>query len=228
MHFAAGNRSVRGLTVIEVLTVVFVLVVVAGLTLPVVNGAGHQHKIRCENNLKNIGLCLRIFAVDNNDRFPFEIQVTEGGTRELHAFGEPFHTFQALSNELSTPKILICPQDKQKRAAGDWSNFSDANLSYFLNLSVRSLDATNRDFVTATRGLERPKDWLAGDRNLTMNGMRAKAGRLAIATGHSAAFDNEIHGKRGNLLRADGSVEHLSGTQLLSETNHQSYLLLIP
>jgi hypothetical protein len=73
------------------------------------------------NNLKNVGLAMRIFAMDNEGRFPFELSVENGGTRELHAFGEPFHTFKALSNEISTPKIAFCPQDKQKAEAPDCS-----------------------------------------------------------------------------------------------------------
>jgi hypothetical protein len=226
MHFAAGKRSVRGLTVIEVLAVAFVLVVLAGLILPVSNGGRCGGSgVKCPNNLKNVGLALRIFAIDNSDRFPFEISVAEGGTRELHAFGQPFHTFKALSNELATPKITICPQDKQKKATASWTNFSDANLSYFLNVAAGSPNATNRDFVTRTR---QPSDWLGGDRNLMMNGSRVSPGRLTIPIGKSAAFDNDLHGAWGYLLRADGSVEQLSGRRLLSETNHESCVLLIP
>src|SRR3954462_65064 len=108
MHFAAGKRGVRGLTVIEVLAVIFVLVVLVGLILPATNGGRcGKTEVRCANNLKNVGLAFRIFATDNNDLFPFELSVNDGGTRELHASGQPFHTFKALSNELSTPKITI-------------------------------------------------------------------------------------------------------------------------
>jgi competence protein ComGC len=229
MHFAAGKRGVRGLTVIEVLVVIFVLVVLGGLILPATNGARPcKTEVRCANNLKNVGLAFRIFASDNNDRFPFELSVNDGGTRELHASGQPFHTFKVLSNELSAPKITICPQDKQKKASESWTNFTDANLSYFLNIAVQSPNATNRDFVTTTRDAEKPTDWLSGDRNLLINGLHVSPGRWPIPTGKSAAFDKDFHGAWGNLLRADGSVEQMSGKRLLSETNHEPYLLLIP
>jgi len=228
MHFAAGKRSVRGLTVIEVLAVVFVFVVLCGLILPVTNGGRCGAEVKCANNLKNVGLAFRIFATDNYDRFPFELSVNDGGTRELHASGQPFHAFKALSNELSTPKITICPQDKQKKASETWTNFTDENLSYFLNIAVRSPNVTNSDYVTRRVGTMQPADWLGGDRNLTMNGRRVLPGRFRIATGASAGFGHEFHGTWGNLLRADGSVEQISDAGLLSETNHESYLLLIP
>src|SRR5438105_15916827 len=119
MHFAvAKRRGLAGFTLIEALTVVFVLVVLGGLILPASNGNRFKsERVQCVNNLKNIGLALRIFATDNADRFPWEVPVADGGTRELHALGAPFHTFKVLSNELSTPKILVCPQDKAKKAA---------------------------------------------------------------------------------------------------------------
>ncbi len=70
--------------------------------------------IACVNNLKQIGLAARIWANDNSDVFP--------------------PGFLSMANELSTPKILVCPSDKARAAASDWQHFSMANVSYeFLN-----------------------------------------------------------------------------------------------
>ena len=117
MHFAAAKRrSLAGFTVIEIVAITFVVIVAASVMLPVSNGNRcKSDTVQCINHLKNVGLGLRIFATDNTDRFPWEVPVADGGTRELHALGEPFHSFQVLSNELSTPKILVCPQDKSKK-----------------------------------------------------------------------------------------------------------------
>ena len=42
--------------------------------------------------------------------------------------------FVAMSNALSTPKLLICPGDKARKPAGNWQEFGPANVSYeFLN-----------------------------------------------------------------------------------------------
>jgi hypothetical protein len=70
--------------------------------------------IACVNNLKQIGLAARIWATVNNDVFPA--------------------SWLAMTNELATPKLLVCPSDRAHSAANDWRLFSTANVSYeFLN-----------------------------------------------------------------------------------------------
>src|SRR6185295_17548483 len=70
--------------------------------------------IACINNLKQIGLAARVWATDNNDILP--------------------PNWLCQSNELSTPKILVCPADAARTAAPNWASFSAANVSYeFLN-----------------------------------------------------------------------------------------------
>ncbi len=70
--------------------------------------------LACVNNLKQIGLAARIYANDQGDVFPA--------------------SFVAMSNVLSTPKLLICPGDKARAAAHNWQEFGPANVSYeFLN-----------------------------------------------------------------------------------------------
>jgi hypothetical protein len=66
--------------------------------------------IACVNNLKQFGLAVRTWALDNNDSNPPSVL--------------------SMSNELSTPKILVCPADTTRQAATDWSSFTMANCSY--------------------------------------------------------------------------------------------------
>lgn len=66
--------------------------------------------IQCVNNLKQFGLAVRTWALDNNDSNPPNVL--------------------SMSNELSTPKILLCPADTNRPVATDWSSFSMANCSY--------------------------------------------------------------------------------------------------
>jgi hypothetical protein len=66
--------------------------------------------IACVNNLKQFGLAVRTWALDNNDSNPPNVQ--------------------SMSNELSTPKILVCPADANRQVATDWASFSMANCSY--------------------------------------------------------------------------------------------------
>jgi hypothetical protein len=92
--------------------------------------------VQCVNNMKQIGLAFRVWALDNKDRFPFNVSTNEGGTMELRAEGKdgfdlnPAQIFQVLSNELSTPKILVCPADPSKQPALDFRTLQADNVTY--------------------------------------------------------------------------------------------------
>lgn len=66
--------------------------------------------IACVNNLKQFGLAVRIWANDHNEKFPPNIV--------------------CMSNELSTPKILVCPADTNRVVAPNFFSFTAANCSY--------------------------------------------------------------------------------------------------
>ena len=92
--------------------------------------------IRCVNNLKNVGLAFRIWATDHEDKYPFNADAAQGGTRELcerdpDGFDlNAARHLQVLANELSTPTILICPSDRIKRPTGSFLTLQPENVSY--------------------------------------------------------------------------------------------------
>jgi hypothetical protein len=67
-------------------------------------------RTKCINNLKQIGLAVRVWSLDNSNTNPPD--------------------FLSMSNELSTPLVLLCPADAGRQAANGWSAFSVANSSY--------------------------------------------------------------------------------------------------
>jgi len=66
--------------------------------------------INCINNLKQFGLSVRVWALDNDDDFP--------------------PNSLSMSNELNTPKILVCPADTNRVVAKNWETFTTANCTY--------------------------------------------------------------------------------------------------
>ena len=57
-----------------------------------------------------IGLAARIWAADHQDVLPSD--------------------FATMSNELSTPKLLICPSDTARKPAANWQEFNAGSASY--------------------------------------------------------------------------------------------------
>jgi hypothetical protein len=66
--------------------------------------------IQCINNLKQFGLAVRVWALDNGDVNPPDII--------------------CMSNELNTPKILVCPAETNRPVAASFTAFTSANCSY--------------------------------------------------------------------------------------------------
>jgi hypothetical protein len=102
--------------------------------------------INSENNLKEIGIAFRIWEGDHNDQYPFNVSQAQGGTRELcehdsNGFEKnPAPTFMVMSNELATPRILVCPNDPAKHAAADFASLTPNNISYQLRTGTNVTD----------------------------------------------------------------------------------------
>ena len=200
IHMGYANRRTWALTMVELLVLIAVLaVVMISVLLPNLARPPQAHRIKCVNNLKNVGLSFRIFASDNGDRFPMEVSTNQGGSMEFVKQGVPWRHFAALSNELSTPKILFCPQDKKRKAATNFNVLRDAAISYFVGVNV-GLGQTNR--------------FLSGDRNLTTNGRPVKPGLVDLSTNASVGWSAELHNNQGNVGIGDGSVQQFNSARL--------------
>ena len=188
---------------------VFVVVVVVGLfailflSVPDRNGYARATRIQCVNNLKQIGLACRVWEGDGN-KYPMFVSETNGGTMEFTTGPNAWRHLQVMSNELSTPKILICAAetDRSRHVATNWS-LNNSNLSFFVGIVSNE---TNPQLI------------LSGDHNIT-NGTSLRNGVLSLTTNHLTGWTTEVHNKVGNIGLADGSVQQvsLSGVRVLVE-----------
>jgi hypothetical protein len=127
---------------------VFMTFVLVAMLLPALAAAKSKaQSIACVNNLKQVGLACKVWALDHTNEFCFNISTNQGGTLELCKPGADgfdknavLH-FQVMSNELSSPKILFCPADATKTAALDFRHLQSANVSYQLYTGTNVSDA---------------------------------------------------------------------------------------
>ncbi len=181
----------RGFSLAGLSVVIVVLAVLAAILLPALAaGQKKSSKIGCVNNLKQCELAFRVWEGDNGDKYPMDVSMTNGGTMEFITGADTFRHFQVMSNELDTPKILICPQDT-RTAADNFDHLKNRNVSYFVGLDAKD---------------EFPQRFLDGDRNITGESA-LKNGILKLVPGQRASWTESIHVKQGNLGLVDGSVQ---------------------
>lgn len=217
MKLVSPNRQSHAMTLFEVFVVIAAVLIVVAILLPVLAASRRKSsRIGCVNNLKQIGLAARVWSGDNYDKYPMEVSTTNGGAMELQGQNAWIY-YLVMSNELSTPKILICPQDAERpKAATNFSADLKNKISYFVGLD-------------ASYG--HPRALLSGDDNFSIGGATVKSGAIDLSLKTQVGWTTARHNLHGNICLTDDSIwstDDKSLVQMLKSTGLATNRLAIP
>lgn len=136
---------------------------------------------------------------------------------ELAVTGDVVSVFQVMSNELSTPIILYCPNDTEHSMATNFGpGLTSKNISYFVGLDA---------------GTNFSQALLSGDDNFQVGSVPINPGLFRIESRTPVGWTAARHKFAGNIGLADGSVQSVRDSglaKLIQQTGLVTNLLAIP
>jgi hypothetical protein len=173
-----------GFTRTDALIVVLTMAIVGSIAFSYVRKSRQSASVSgCYANLRQIGGGFETLRIELPDSHVNYDRTAAG-------------IFRPLSNVMSSPIGLVCPND-QRGTASSWSALSNSNVSYFVNTQVQ---------IAAFGSI------LAGDRNI--NVPPDSTTTLSNSLSDRWSSGKGMHGVRGYVLVGDGHVEELDNSGL--------------
>ena len=204
MKALSVGAKINGFTLVELLAAIAVIAILAAILLP---ASSNRHRrlpgLYCVNNQKQIASGLIMFRGENNEKLPWQVPASEGGSMEFVTNNSVAPHFQVFSNYFSKQTgILVCPSDTNRQAAVNFASLTSTNVSYFLNLDV----TTNANSI------------LSGDRLMEFNGTLIHSGIFIQSTNVALTWSTGLHKtpktSRGIFSFSDGHVQAVTASQL--------------
>jgi prepilin-type N-terminal cleavage/methylation domain-containing protein/prepilin-type processing-associated H-X9-DG protein len=133
----------RAFTLIELLVVIAIIALLLAIIMPALSLAKEQaRRIMCKNDLKQIGLSLKIYAEENDGKLPLN-------ERGNWAWDVSFFTTDLVMDSGGSEKTFYCPSDPSKRP--DRPELWQFSLIYGMNpprmvIEPTTIDARKQEF----------------------------------------------------------------------------------
>jgi prepilin-type processing-associated H-X9-DG protein/prepilin-type N-terminal cleavage/methylation domain-containing protein len=202
-------NNLRAFTLIELLVVISIIAILMGILLPTLNKAKQlANKLTCSSNMRQTGIALNSYLIDNDDRLP---------NSSCHTADPNEFWISILSAYVREQLLFRCPSDRAKNFI-DWnkplseqpedSRWSSFALNALLDSGCpryygRYNTVTNiRKPQYCIYVAECPSSWTSADHVHPENWFY----NINLAKGQ-VAWDR--HSKKSNYLFADGHAETL-------------------
>ena len=207
-----ANRENLAFSLIELLVVITIITILAGLILPVLSRAKESARmVSCLNNLKQLGIACGSYSFDNRQRMP--------DFREWLETKKPELTSGTLFPFLKSKAVYLCPSDKIPGVPSTPVPLMKRDYSYAMNCIICH-DNDTAKCVKPTKTL------LMGEADLRWNDLSGLVGpKVWMNSGSTFAAR---HKERGHLMFFDLHIERLKSPAIKQLEKSRSFWLPCP